>query len=618
MAEYLKSADSDWYRLRLTGAILCVTAAFVVLFLRLFYLQVIDGEELRRLSENNCIRLQNIDPPRGLIFDRNGKLLVDNRASFDLSIILKDAKPIEDTINKLSRYTKTSSEEIQSKIARSKGISNYKPVLLKQDIGRNVLAAIEVHKYDLPGVCIDVKPRRHYINKQSAAHLIGYLSEINSGELKSGKYPDCEQGDFIGKFGAEKAYEQYLRGKRGGRQVEVNANGQVVRILNAVDTRPGFDTYVTIDQLLQKQAEKLLEGLAGAVVAMEPGTGRLLAMASSPSFDQNDFVSGMSHEQWGALISNPLKPMSNKAVQGEYPPASTFKIVTAIAGLEEGVIDADTTIFCPGFYKFGNRVYQCWKKGGHGSVNVISALAESCDCFFYQVGQKLGIDRLAWYAKAFGLGSPTGINLDHEAPGLVPTAAWKKRQTGIPWQAGETLSVAIGQGYNLVTPLQMAGLISAIGNGGDRYRPLILKKIVTSTGKVVLKGKTQVIGRLPASPKTLELVRKGLWEVVNGNQGTARGVRVAGIDISGKTGTAQIFSRKTDEVEREEDIAVHLKSHAWFVAYAPSEDPVIAVAVVVEHGEHGSSGAGPIAKELIRTYLIKDKPGSEHVVSRQE
>ena len=618
MAEYLKSADSDWYRLRLTGAILCVTAAFVVLFLRLFYLQVIDGEELRRLSENNCIRLQNIDPPRGLIFDRNGKLLVDNRASFDLSIILKDAKPIEDTINKLSRYTQTSSEEIQSKIARSKGISNYKPVLLKQDIGRNVLAAIEVHKYDLPGVCIDVKPRRHYINKQSAAHLIGYLSEINSGELKSGKYPDCEQGDFIGKFGAEKAYEQYLRGKRGGRQVEVNANGQVVRILNAVDTRPGFDTYVTIDQLLQKQAEKLLEGLAGAVVAMEPGTGRLLAMASSPSFDQNDFVSGMSHEQWGALISNPLKPMSNKAVQGEYPPASTFKIVTAIAGLEEGVIDADTTIFCPGFYKFGNRVYQCWKKGGHGSVNVISALAESCDCFFYQVGQKLGIDRLAWYAKAFGLGSPTGINLDHEAPGLVPTAAWKKRQIGIPWQAGETLSVAIGQGYNLVTPLQMAGLISAIGNGGDRYRPLILKKIVTSTGKVVLKGKTQVIGRLPASPKTLELVRKGLWEVVNGNQGTARGVRVAGIDISGKTGTAQIFSRKTDEVEREEDIAVHLKSHAWFVAYAPSDDPVIAVAVVVEHGEHGSSGAGPIAKELIRTYLIKDKPGSEHVVSRQE
>ena len=618
MAEYLKSADSDWYRLRLTGAILCVTTAFVVLFLRLFYLQVIDGEELRRLSENNCIRLQNIDPPRGLIFDRNGKLLVDNRASFDLSIILKDAKPIEDTINKLSRYTQTSSEEIQSKIARSKGISNYKPVLLKQDIGRNVLAAIEVHKYDLPGVCIDVKPRRHYINKQSAAHLIGYLSEINSGELKSGKYPDCEQGDFIGKFGAEKAYEQYLRGKRGGRQVEVNANGQVVRILNAVDTRPGFDTYVTIDQLLQKQAEKLLEGLAGAVVAMEPGTGRLLAMASSPSFDQNDFVSGMSHEQWGALISNPLKPMSNKAVQGEYPPASTFKIVTAIAGLEEGVIDADTTIFCPGFYKFGNRVYQCWKKGGHGSVNVISALAESCDCFFYQVGQKLGIDRLAWYAKAFGLGSPTGINLDHEAPGLVPTAAWKKRQIGIPWQAGETLSVAIGQGYNLVTPLQMAGLISAIGNGGDRYRPLILKKIVTSTGKVVLKGKTQVIGRLPASPKTLELVRKGLWEVVNGNQGTARGVRVAGIDISGKTGTAQIFSRKTDEVEREEDIAVHLKSHAWFVAYAPSDDPVIAVAVVVEHGEHGSSGAGPIAKELIRTYLIKDKPGSEHVVSRQE
>jgi penicillin-binding protein 2 len=616
MSEYLKSADSDWYRLRLTGAILCVTTAFVILFLRLFYLQVIDGEELRRLSENNCIRLQSIDPPRGLIFDRNGKLLVDNRASFDLSIILTDAKSIEDTIYKLSQYTQTPYDEIQSKIARSKETSSYQPVLLKQDVGRNILAAIEVHKYDLPGVCIDVKPRRHYINKQSAAHLIGYLSEINSGELKSGKYPDCKQGDFIGKFGAEKMFEPFLRGKRGGRQVEVNATGQVVRVLKAVETRPGFDIYLTIDQLLQQRAEKLLEGVAGAVVAMEPGTGRLLALASSPSFDQNAFVSGMSHKQWGSLISNPLKPMSNKAVQGEYPPASTFKIVTAIAGLEEGIIDEDTTVFCPGFYKFGNRVYRCWKRGGHGNVNVVSALAESCDTYFYQVGQKLGVDRLAWYAKAFGLGSPTGINLDHEAPGLVPTADWKKRQTGIPWQAGETLSVAIGQGYNLVTPLQMAGLISAIANGGDRYRPLILKKIVTSAGKVVRKGQEQIIGKLPVSRKTLAIVRKGLWEVVNGSEGTARGIRVDDIDISGKTGTAQVYSRKTNEVESEEDIAAHLKSHAWFVAYAPSKDPLIAIAVIVEHGEHGSSTAGPIAKELIQMYLAKDEPESKQVVSR--
>jgi penicillin-binding protein 2 len=577
---------------------------------------VIDGEELRRLSENNCIRLQSIDPPRGLIFDRNGKLLVDNRASFDLGIVLTDAKSIEDTIKKLSQYTRTPSDEIQSKIIRNKGTANYQPILLKKDVGRNVLAAIEVHKYDLPGICIDVKPRRHYINERSAAHLIGYLSEINSTELKSGKYPDCKQGDFIGKFGAERMFEPFLRGKRGGRQVEVNATGQVVRILKAVDTRPGFDVYLTIDQLLQQRAEKLLEDVAGAVVAMEPETGRVLAMASSPSFDQNAFVSGMSHEQWGSLISNPLKPMSNKAVQGEYPPASTFKIVTAIAGLEEGVIDADTTVFCPGFYKFGNRVYRCWKKGGHGSVNVVSALSESCDSFFYQVGQKLGVDRLAWYAKAFGLGSPTGINLDHEAPGLVPTAAWKKRQTGIPWQAGETLSVAIGQGYNLATPLQMAGLIAAIGNGGDRYRPLILQKIVTSTGKVVRKGQPQINGKLPVSRKTLEIVQKGLWEVVNGNKGTARGVRVAGIDISGKTGTAQVYSRKTNEVESEEEIARHLKSHAWFVAYAPSEDPLIAIAVVVEHGEHGSSTAGPIASELIQTYLTKDETESKQVVSR--
>lgn len=604
MIEYLKTTDSDWYRQRVTGAILCVMVAFIMLIVRLFYLQVLEGGELRRLSENNCIRLQSIDPPRGLIFDLKGELLVDNRPSFDLSIILKDATPVEHTIKKLSGYIKIPQEELMLKIVRNKRTPSYKPILLEKDIGRNVLASIEAHKFDLPGVVIEVRTLRHYIDKQSAAHLIGYLSEINSDELATGKYMGCRGGEFIGKFGAEKEYEKFLRGKRGGQQVEVNATGQVVRVLKTVNAVPGYDIYLTIDRILQRKAEKLLEGVAGAIVAMKPETGELLAMASSPSFDQNTFVSGMSHEQWDALISNPFRPMENKAIQGEYPPASTYKIITAIAGLEEGIIDENTTLFCPGFYKFGDRVFRCWKKGGHGSVNVIKALAESCDVFFYQVGQKLGIDRLAWYAKACGLGSTSGLNIDHEAPGLVPTAAWKKRHTGIPWQKGETLSVAIGQGYNLVTPLQMVCLISAVANGGKRYKPLILKKIETTESKIVLKGKTQVTGKLPISPKTLELVRKGLWEVVGGARGTARRVRLKGIDISGKTGTAQLFSRKTDEVEREEDITAHLKSHAWFVAYAPSDNPKIAVAIIVEHGEHGSSTAGPIARELIKTYLV--------------
>ena len=608
MGEYLKKADSDWFRQRLTGVILCVVAVFVVLIARLFYLQVIEGEEFRRLSENNCIRLQSIEPPRGLIYDRNGILVVDNRPSFDLSIVLKDARPIEQTIEKLSRYINIPASKLMSKIKRNKGISFYKPVMLKQDIGRDTLAAIEAHKFDLPGVEVNVRPRRHYINKRCAAHLIGYLSEINSNELKSGKYPGRRVGDFIGKFGVERAYENFFSGKHGGRQVEVNATGQVVRILKTVDAQAGHNIFLTIDQPLQQKAEELLEGVAGAVAAMDPTTGDILAMASSPSFDQNAFVRGMSHEEWDSLASNPFRPMENKAVQGEYPPASTYKIITAIAGLEEGVIDENTTFYCPGYYKYGDRKFRCWKKRGHGSVNIIKALAESCDVFFYQVGLKLGVDRLAWYAKACGLGSPTGINLDHEAPGLIPTAAWKKRRTGIAWQKGETLSVAIGQSYNLVTPIQMLVLISAVANDGTIYTPSILKKIETAEGKIIHdvnnpSGNGKFAGRLPASRQTLKLVKKGLWEVVNKRCGTARIAHIDGIDISGKTGTAQLVSRKANDNTYEEDRASHLKAHAWFVAYAPSDDPEIAVAVIVEHGEHGSSAAAPIARELIRTYL---------------
>ncbi len=611
MTKYLNVADTDWFRQRLIRVMYGVAAAFCLLFVRLFYLQVIQGEELRRLSANNSVRLEHTDPSRGLIFDRDGKTLVDNRPSFDLSIILKDARPVDGTIEELAGVINVPASELMLKINRSKRVAAYKPILLKQDFGRDALAAVEVRKFDLPGVVVGVRPLRHSLSKQSAAHLIGYLSEINAGELKSGKYPGTKRGDFIGKFGVEKAFESFLKGKRGGRQVEVNATGQVVEVLKTVDAQPGHNIYLTIDQMLQKRTEALLKGRAGAAVAMDPATGHILAMASSPSFDQNDFVSGMSHEKWSALISNPFRPMENKAIQAEYPPASAYKIVTAMAGLEEGVIDEKTSFHCPGYYKYGDRVFRCWKKEGHGAVNVVQALIVSCDVFFYQVGQKLGADRLAWYAKASGLGSITGINLDQEAEGLIPTTAWKKERTGIAWQGGETLSVAIGQGYDLVTPIQLLVLTSAIANGGAIYKPLILKMIKTTEGKIVVQAQSQVKGKLPAGSQTLELIKKGLWGVVNGKRGTARGARIRGIDISGKTGTVQIVGRKDDEETSETETPDHLKAHAWFVAYAPSVDPQIAVAVIIEHGESGSKAAAPIAREMIRAYLKIAGPGKQ-------
>jgi penicillin-binding protein 2 len=605
MDKYLKTADPEWYKQRINGVIICALFAFVVLLIRLIYLQVVMGDEYRRLSLNNSIRLQSIDPPRGRLYDRYSNLLVDNRPSFDVNITLKDARPLQQTLEKLSLHLQTPSEKLLSTIKQAQGASAYKPLLLKQDVGRDMLAAIEVNKYDLPGVSVNVNLRRQYIYERNAAHLIGYLSEISPDELKSGTFPDYRSGDLIGKFGAEKVYEHFLRGKRGGRQVEVNANGLVVRILKTVEAEPGLNVYLTIDQKLQHRTEELLEGVVGAAVAIEPETGQILALASSPTFDQNFFVGGITHEQWYSLISNPFKPMSNRAIQGEYPPGSTYKIVTALAGLEEGVIDEHTTLYCPGYYRFGARVYRCWKKEGHGKVGILKALEESCDVFFYQVGQRLGVDRLAWYAKGFGLGSPTGIVLDHESHGLIPTAAWKEKRIGIPWQDGETLSVAIGQGFDLATPIQMAALAAALANGGKRYQPIILDSVQSSDGQILLQNEPKLIGKLPVSPSNLDIVRRGLWKVVNGENGTARGSRLVDIEMSGKTGTSQVISRKEDDTLPEENIPVHLRSHAWFVAYAPSDKPRIAVAVVVEHGEHGSGTAAPIAREMIKTYLRK-------------
>ncbi len=616
MNTYLQSFDTDWFKGRLTVTMFLVIAVFLVLILRVFYLQIIEGEKYRQLSQNNCIRLQAINAPRGVIYDRNGMLLVDNRPSFNLSIVLKDARPVEETVRKLAAYTGIPEEGFLETIAQEKATTpSYKPILLQQDIGRDILASVEVHQFDLPGVVVDSQPRRHYMHG-NAAHVIGYLGEISPAELKSGQYPDARGGEFVGKFGVEKTAESVLRGKDGGRQVEVNAKGQVIQILKTVAATPGHNIHLTIDHDLQKTTEELLKDKVGAAVALSVDTGEILALASSPAFDQNVFVNGLSQDIWDGLISNPFRPMENKVIQGEYPPASTYKIVTALAGLQEGVIDENTTFFCPGYYRFGDRTFRCWRRGGHGTVKVVEALAVSCDVYFYQVGQRLGVDRLAEYARACGLGAPTSVQMGHESGGLIPTSEWKRRRFKVPWQKGETLSIAIGQGYNLVTPLQMAVLVSAVANGGTLYQPMILKSIAEAGSDTIHETDPVPVGQLPVSPENLELVRKGLWEVVNGKRGTARLARVEGIEILGKTGTAQIVSRKKNDQAWEKKLADHHKPHAWFVAYGKRENIGIGVAVIVEHGEHGSRTAAPIARDIIKAYLM-EKDEHEAVAVQQ-
>lgn len=585
------------------GAGLCIVFIFSVLFLRLVYLQMIRGEEYRRLSMTNCVRLKSIKSSRGLIYDRNHNLLVDNRPAFDLTIVLEDAKPLKEPLERLAELIGDSYEGLVATIEKAGRSAFYKPLVLKRDITRDLLAVIEAHQFDLPGIHIDIEPTRNYIYKKTAAHLIGYLGEINKEELASGKFPNVRSGDSIGRYGVEKSFEADLQGKRGGHQVEVDVNGRVIKILKTVEPVSGKDLILTMDLALQQKAETLLGENDGSVVALDPSNGDVLVMASSPSFDQNDFIGGISSKKWQVLRDDPGKPMNNKAIQAEYPPASTYKIITALAGLEEKVIDRNSTFFCPGFYKFGNRRYHCWNKYGHGNLNVVDAIAQSCDVFFYQTGEKVGVDALARYAHGSGLGRLTGIRLAHERPGLIPTSAWKKKRFKEPWQAGETLSISIGQGFNLVTPLQMAVFISAVGNNGTLYRPRLVKSVQDAKGQVIREIEPEITGGLPASKKNLAIVRQGLLDVVHGNRGTARHIRLPGVQIAGKTGTAQVFSRKAGEKFDNKKLKRTLQDHAWFVCYAPAQDPKIAIAVIIEHGEHGASAAAPVAKELIHAYL---------------
>ncbi len=603
MAQIVKTPDREWIKKRLMAVSICIAVVFTMLVFRLIYLQIVKGEEYRRYSENNCIRLENINAPRGLIYDRNGVLLVDNRPSFNLKIVLEDARPLEKTISKLSELIDVPYQELWDKIGLFEKESYYKPFVLKENLSRGQLAVVEAHNFDLPGIAIVVEPRRNYIYKKSCAHLLGYIGEINKQELDSGEYLGVASGDSIGRYGLEKSFEGLLRGSRGGRQVEVDANGRVIRILSEVDPGPGKNLYLTVDFELQHTAELLLKEKAGAVIAIDPANGEVLAMASAPSFDQNDFIGGVSTAKWQELISDSKKPMINKAFQGEYPPGSIYKIVSAFAALEEKLIDINTKSICPGFYKYGNRVYRCWKKSGHGEVDIIEAIEQSCDVFFYHVGEKVGVDILAKYAKGCGLARKTGINLANELVGLIPTAEWKLKRFGEPWQGGENLSIAIGQSYDLVTPLQMAVLIAAVGNGGVLYQPQVLKYVKNSDNDILEQRASLITGSLPASEDTLKIVQKGLLNVVQGKKGTAKIVRIKGIEMAGKTGTAQVFSIKEGEEVDAGNLAYNLRDHAWFICYAPAENPIIAVSVLIEHGEHGSTGAGPIAKAIVEKYF---------------
>ena len=584
---------------------------FVLLLARLWDLQILHGDEMRTLSENNRIRLHRLQATRGTVLDRFGRVLVDSRPAFDAVLVPEDTRNLGLTLENLSQFFHQNAAEMHALLAQAASRPPFEEITVKRDLSWDEIVALETHQLDLPGVSLQITSRRSYPLDDKLAHLLGYVGEASQLDLTADARN--RMGDLIGKVGLEKRLESYLRGVDGGQEIEVDAVGRKLRVLREVDEVPGDTVRLTIDRDLQEAAWQAMGDHAGSVVALVPSTGEILAMVNRPSYDPNVFARGIHRDEWRALLTDKHRLLNNRAIQGQYPPGSTFKIIVATAALEEGVINPFTRLHCGGGLQFGNHYFRCWKKGGHGSLNVHEALVQSCDVFFYQVAQRLGIDTIARYARAYGLGMPTEIDLEHEKPGTIPDTAWKRRRFKQPWYAGETLSAGIGQGYITATPLQMAEVVGTLAVG-KRFRPQYVKQIETVDGDVVKKETPDQVATLKVRPTTLMQVREGLRDVVNAPNGTGKNARLSGILVAGKTGTSQVVKMGKERVKSTQ-LPWQERDHAWFVAYAPFDAPEIAVATLVEHAEGGGGAvAAPIAKQVLQTYfdLKKAREGASY------
>jgi len=580
---------------------LAVTLVFLCLFFvffRLWYLQILKGSIYCDLSTNNRVRITSIPAPRGFIFDRTGAPLVENIPSFDLTLTPQDTPDTPAILQKLSRLLQEPQEPLTKKLEQGRGRPPFEPVVLKQNLSWKQMAAIVSNRMDLNGINVDVIPRRRYQLGASSSHLLGYLGEIGRLELKKDFYRDYAHGEIIGKCGIEKWGELYLRGEPGGYQTEVDALGHKKNILAQIDSIPGCDLFLSIDRDAQLTAEALLAGKRGAIVAMDPEQGDLLVLASSPGFDPNLFSRGIDAAAWQTLIRDGGKPLMNRALQSQQPPGSVFKTIVALAALEEGLIDPEKELFCPGAFDFGSHVFRCWRKEGHGAVNLHRAIVESCDVYFYQLGNAIGINTIAKYAALLGLGGKTGIELEEEKAGLVPTPEWKLKRYGSKWQRGETINTAIGQGYVLTTPLQIAAAFCGIANGSFVPKPRLVLKVKEGTETISYAPEKRAIG---LSPRTVSFIKDALAGVVNEPRGTGSRARIDGITVAGKTGTAQVVGMLQGSSSA--DASSVLNDHAWFVALAPVENPRIVVSVFIENGGHGGSVAAPLAREVIKKIL---------------
>jgi penicillin-binding protein 2 len=576
--------------------VLALVAAF-------WYFQVARHHQFLVMAENNHQRSLPLQAPRGVLFDRNGEVLVENRYAFNISIVREQSRNLSETVALLAELTGTPESAIAEAVERSRRLPPYRPVVVVRDATQAQLAAVAAHRLELPDVVIEKVPTRRYPDQSLAAHIIGYVGEVTEAQLNREEFEGISGGAVVGQAGVEQTYNRYLMGEDGARHVVVNSLGREIDTIREDDPSEGQRVQLTIDADVQRAAEAAFRhyGFRGAAIALEPSTGEVLAMASLPAYDPNAFASGISRDAWQALLNDPLRPLQNRAIQGRYSPGSTFKVAMAVAGLEEGVITPSTRIFCGGGATFYGRYFRCHLRGGHGSVDVRHALEKSCNVFFYTIGNMLGVDRIHKWATAMGLGELSGIDLPFETVGIMPSTEWKRERTGERWYAGETISVAIGQGQVSVTPISLAVMMATVANGGTRVVPHLVRAVDGGDGWRPLP-KPEGQRSLGMSPETVSAVHDGLWLAVNG-AGTARRAQIPGYDVGGKTGTAQVISLQGRARARGDR---DLRDHGWFVFFAPTHNPTIAGVIFGEHAEHGYSAA-PVAKFMMETWFAKQE-----------
>ncbi|MEQ9618005.1 MAG: penicillin-binding protein 2 [Deltaproteobacteria bacterium] len=599
------------FRSRLVVSTIILGIAFLVLASRLWFLQVLKGDEFELFSLENRIRVERIPAPRGRVLDRYGRELVVNRPSFDIYVLPKDVDDVVSLSKNLSMILELDNKDIAEKVSQASRKNRFKTILIAQDINRDQLAFIEARRSSLPGLIIEVNNLRQYPHGTLGASFLGYIGKVNENDLEDN--PKLSNNALVGKTGIEKSWESSLHGEDGFVQKVTDALGREVdsspfqKDLKSKNSVPGKDIFLAIDIDLQKAAEEALGEESGAIVAVNVKNGQVLALASKPSFDPADFIKGIDSKTWTKLMNDKTFPLVNRATQGLYAPGSVFKMVASAAAMKEGIVNPDNRFHCPGYYRLGTHTFRCWKRGGHGWMNMRNAIVQSCDVYFYKIAERLGIDTFAKYMNNFGFGSVTGIGIEERA-GVAPSREWKLKRFKKPWYKGETIVSAIGQGYVSTTPLQIAVMTAAIANGGTLLKPNLVLKEVTFSGDVN-EIKPERVARVPVEDEIISIIRDAMTGVVNDPRGTGRRARLENVTVAGKTGTAQVVSLDAQTGNKS-----HM-DHAWFTSFAPAEAPEIAVTVLVEHGGKGGAVAAPLAKKIMEIYfkLKEERKANDNV-----